>query len=59
MNTDGACLPGGLEGVASPINHATLVSCRPNGENVRKRGPRESGTLSIESDYFDAIFYAS
>lgn len=59
MNTDGACLPGGLEGVASPINHATLASCRPNGGNVGKRGSRESGTLNIESDCFDAIFYAS
>lgn len=37
MNTDGACLPGGLEGVASAINHGALVSCPPNGGNIRKR----------------------
>lgn len=32
-----ACLPGGLEGVASAINHATLACCWPNRGNIGTR----------------------
>lgn len=37
MNTDGSCLPGGLEGVASAINHVTVASCRPTRGNIGTR----------------------